>query len=58
MIFFQSRDLKEDLSCECKCSIFKSKGDFKHSLRSSIYVEKFVYVQRQLPDGFKVSDRI
>ena len=38
VILFQSRDLKEDLSCKCKCSIIKSKGDFKHSLRSRIWL--------------------
>ena len=41
MIFFQSRDWKEDLSCKCKCSIIKSKGDFKHSLLYSLNLFTF-----------------
>ena len=30
--------LKEDLSRECKCSIVKSKGDFKHSLLTLLII--------------------
>ena len=48
MILFQSRDLKEDLSCKCKCLIIKLKGDFKHSLRSSIFLENLFTISENL----------
>ena len=48
MILFQSRDLQEDLSYKCKCLIIKLKGDFKHSLRSSIFLENLFTISENL----------